>query len=543
MGGRATSAATGQERGRFATFLHGVFFVSGFTLFFVGFGLLTAIASSFLDSIGIDIPTILTRLGGVAVILFGLYVMKALDPVFRAGLRLAEQMNESPGIGIVFSGLMGLGLYGYFLWVFENPLYAALALLVLLLAFHKPLRNATSIGEFWRQAIEGLQNAMLSDTRKLEIASDELSQNGYMSSLGLGLVFAAGWTPCIGPIYGSILTLAADASTDMGSLLPAGSLLTAYSLGLGVPFLLTALAFNQASGLMRGLKRNMRKVELVSGSLLILIGLMILSGNLASLSRRFGSGEMGDLSVRLEDCTIAATQNVIGLGSWRGCVSDGLPKINAQSVRASTKLASNETSASTGPMLGEIAPASVNTSTTALAPLGELQPANAASASQAPLVTFDPSIDPEKVEEGLREGQRAPSFQTVTQTGEAVDLKDLRGQVVLINFWATWCGPCRTEMPEFQAIYEEFGERGFTIVAVNAFEDQNAVTGFQAEYDLSFALAMDEDGAINDLYTVRQYPTSYIVDGNGIIVEAHAGPLYGDDLRAILDQFQAETGG
>src|SRR5688572_30837420 len=76
MSGRATQAAGGQARGRLTTFMHGIFFVLGFTIFFVGFGLLTSAAAEFLKNIGVNIPTILTRLGGVAVILFGLYVMK-----------------------------------------------------------------------------------------------------------------------------------------------------------------------------------------------------------------------------------------------------------------------------------------------------------------------------------------------------------------------------------------------------------------------------------------------------------------------------------
>lgn len=519
MGGHATAAAENGRGKNFTTFFHGIFFVLGFTLFFVGFGLLTAAAASLLTDLGINIPTILTRLGGVAVILFGLYVMKALDPVFRVGLKLAEKLKSNQALAILFSIIIGLILLAYFYWVFEAILLAAAFLLLLLALFRKPLSQASSVGDFWGRAIHTLQMALVTDTRNLSMQRSR----GYFGSLGMGIVFAAGWTPCIGPIYGSVLTLASEAAAEGKSLLPAGGLLTAYSLGLGVPFLITALALNQVSGLMRGLKRNMRKVEFVSGVLLILIGVLILSGTLAQLSRQFSAGgALGDLSIRLEACTAAAAEGRILVSSWGSCVSEGAPKLNDRIVFASQKTAN---------------PAA-NDSGLDVPTLGA-NPASDSSENTDRIFTVDPNFDPDSVPVGLEVGMRAPQFRTVTPQGKQVALSDFAGDVVLINFWATWCGPCGTEMPEFQRIYEEYSGRGFTILAVDFLEPPDQVQAFVDELGLTFPIGMDESGKINDLYRINQYPTSYVIDGHGVIVAKHAGPLSGDILLEVFKKLES----
>jgi hypothetical protein len=113
----------------------------------------------------------------------------------------------------------------------------------------------------------------------------------------MGVVFSAGWTPCIGPVYGGILTLAWNGG-DVGQ---AGGLLAAYSLGLGVPFLLTALALDRAQVVLRQLQRHMHKIELASGAFLIAIGVLVASGSLQSLSAQFAVGEFALAATNLEN--------------------------------------------------------------------------------------------------------------------------------------------------------------------------------------------------------------------------------------------------
>jgi cytochrome c biogenesis protein CcdA/peroxiredoxin len=514
MGGRATKEAGKEDRQQFGTFVHGIFFVLGFTAFFVGFGLLTSAASSFLNSIGIDIPTLLTRLGGVAVIFFGLYVMKLLDPIFARALRVTGEWrdNNQFAYALGFTISMLLLILQYFYWAFGGegvvlrwfaedgftPFVWSLVLLLGVLALLRgPMNEARGLADFWHRAITSLQVALISDTRKQSsLMTGE--KHGYGTSFSLGIVFSAGWTPCVGPIYAGVLALAADASTT-GSLVNAGVLLTAYSLGLGIPFLLTALAFNQSTSIMTSLKRNMRKVELVSGSLLLFIGVLILSGGLTDLSNRFATNdEFIEFSTRMEECTVSVFDGRISAGSYTGCLSSGEEKLGDLFV-ASVRFRGNDT----------------------------------------PFV-FAPA--PDNVEVGLNVGNRAPNFTLTTLEGETVSLEDFRGEAVLLNFWATWCTPCRAEMPIFDNVYASERDRGFTILAVNLEESPEQIDGFVEEIGgLSFPILLDRDGSVNREYRVRNYPTSLLLDGNGIIQTIHRGAVAEEDLREDLEIFEPES--
>lgn len=507
MGGRATTQASGVQRNRFGTFLHGIFFVLGFTIFFVGFGLLTAAAASFLKSIGLSVETILIRLGGIAVIFFGLYVMKALNPVFAFLLRKAQAWEKKPIHALLFTLVVTMVVLGYFYWAFgavfwESAAWALILLMLILVFFRQPMNEATSLANFWTRAIEKLQVALISDTRNLNFKPKAGAQ-GYLSSTFMGIVFSAGWTPCIGPVYGAVLTLANDAAQKGDSLWPAGTMLTAYSLGLGIPFLLTALALNQATGVMRRLKRNMLMIERVSGVLLLIIGISILTGGLTSLNQQIaGNGTLGSFSFRLEACTTGVAEGRLSSGRIGTCLGDGFEKINDQNrfIRAVDKgTATNDVS-----------------------------------------YVFPTPDNYDSIPVGLEIGNRAPAFEVETIDGEKITLADLRGQPVLINFWATWCQPCRKEMPEIEQVYQIEQERGFRVMTVNLYESREQIAEFLKEFDLSFTFALDEDGVVNGLYNAVGLPTSYLIDGNGIIVDMKAGPITAQWLFDHLSQFETE---
>ena len=136
---------------------------------------------------------------------------------------------------------------------------------------------------------------------------------------------------------------------------------------------------------------------------------------------------------------------------------------------------------------------------------------------------------------GLAEGNRAPAFTIETLDDEVVALSDLQDRVVLLNFWGTWCGPCRREMPEFQKAYEEWHEQGFEILAIAYNDTEEAMGAFRDEFALSFPLALDDSGEINDAYGIQTRPSSYLLDRDGVILARHFGLMTEAQLSEMLN--------
>jgi peroxiredoxin len=129
----------------------------------------------------------------------------------------------------------------------------------------------------------------------------------------------------------------------------------------------------------------------------------------------------------------------------------------------------------------------------------------------------------------------APDFELTTLDGQRVALRDLRGKVVLLNFWATWCPPCKAEMPDLQALYEEHGDaRDFVVVAVNFQEDLAPVEAFMRERGLTFPVWLDAQGAAGAKLGVRGLPVSFIVDREGRIRDAWNGQIAREAMLARL---------
>lgn len=128
----------------------------------------------------------------------------------------------------------------------------------------------------------------------------------------------------------------------------------------------------------------------------------------------------------------------------------------------------------------------------------------------------------------LREGAEAPEFELTTLDGKAVKLSDYRGKKVILNFWATWCPPCKAEMPHMQNFYEENQDKGVEILAVNLTnmdKGMEDIKTFVKDYGLTFPIPLDEEGVAGTTYQAFTIPTSYILDENGVITKKIVGPM------------------
>jgi thiol-disulfide isomerase/thioredoxin len=116
-------------------------------------------------------------------------------------------------------------------------------------------------------------------------------------------------------------------------------------------------------------------------------------------------------------------------------------------------------------------------------------------------------------------------FTLETLGGKTVSLSSLKGSVVLLSFWATWCGPCKQEMPEMQILYDRLKSKGLTIIAVDLMEDKDTVAAFLRQNKYTFPVLLDSDGKVggSSLYGVRAIPTNYVLDRTGRIVARAVG--------------------
>jgi len=250
---------------------------------------------------------------------------------------------------------------------------------------------------------------------------------GMLGSLMLGIAFAAGWTPCIGPILGGIIGLAATSGGWRSGLL----LSAFYSAGLAVPFLLTGLGINQFLAFYGKFRKHLHKVEVVSGLILIAVGLLVASGY--------------------------------------------------STLLASSKLA-------------------------AILPNAEgwirLKPV-AATASATPTSGNKTNLE------------LAPDIQFYTLAGKPFTLGELRGHVVLLNFWATWCIPCREEIPVLNTMQHDLEARGLKIVGASLEDTAEGVEEYQKEVRRFEYQVVVGGSDAQTKFGKTVLPTTYLIDREG----------------------------
>ena len=276
---------------------------------------------------------------------------------------------------------------------------------------------------------------------------------GPLGSFTLGIAFAAGWTPCIGPILGGILGLAAASGGWRSGL----TLSAFYSAGLAVPFLLTGLGINQFLAFYGKFRRHLHKVEVVSGLILIVVGLLVMTGKSTLLT-----------------------------SSW---LAKYMP--NAESwikVKPAT----------TAPPI-----------------------------ASAPGSSFE----------------LAPEVQFQTLAGQQFTLKQLRGNVVLLNFWATYCIPCREEIPVLNAMQHELEPRGLKILGASLEDNVADIESYQKEVRKFEYQVLVGGSDAKARFGGTVLPTTYLIDRDGRIRQKIVGARdragWEAAVKPLLDEAQA----
>ncbi len=143
-----------------------------------------------------------------------------------------------------------------------------------------------------------------------------------------------------------------------------------------------------------------------------------------------------------------------------------------------------------------------------------------------------------------QQGFPAPGFELEALSGETTRLADYRGQVVIVNLWASWCGPCRAEMPALERVYTDLQAQGLVVLGVNstAQDSEADARSFAAEHALTFPILLDRDDVVSQTYRLRSLPSTFIVDRQGVIdAVLIGGPLSEAVLRSKVEDLLAEA--
>ena len=326
------------------------------------------------------------------------------------------------------------------------------------------------------------RSRLLSEEHRIPFRLEKMTMSP-LTALIMGFTFSFAWTPCVGPALASVLLMAGSAQTSAKGFL----LIGVYTLGFILPFLAAGLFTAKMLGFFRKHRNAVRYTVKAGGVLMVFMGLLMVTGTLNSIT--------GYLS------------SVQG-----GMVSD-------------TDSGQGEEDA-------------------------EQQEADTGSAKQDPDEDTDNDSAGAQTDPGEEDGDAerrtaAFDFELADQYGNTHRLSDYRGKVVFLNFWATWCGPCRSEMPDIQKLYEEYSAQGEAaeVVILGAAApgmgqegSWDEIAGFMEENGYTYPVLMDTEYEMFSWYGISAFPTTFMIDKEGYIYGYVPGQMTEEIMRSIIEQ-------
>lgn len=311
-----------------------------------------------------------------------------------------------------------------------------------------------------------------------------------VTALIMGFTFSFAWTPCVGPALTSVLLMAGSAQTSLKGFL----LIGVYTLGFILPFLAAGIFTAQLLGFFRKHMKVVRYTVKIGGVILILMGALMFTGKMNDIT-----GYLSRFQSSTED-----QNDQSGSGE-----NDGADGSQAEEQDDSNE-AGNE----------DVSDGAENTDST-----GSGESGDGGSASEILAPGYD--------------------LELTDQFGEVHTLSEYKGKVIFLNFWATWCGPCRNEMPDIQKLYEEYsaqGEDAEVVIlgiagpGIGQEGTREEIAGFMEENGYTYPVLMDETGELFSQYGISAFPTTFMIDRDGNVYGYVPGQMTEDIMRSIIDQ-------
>ncbi|MDD7162371.1 MAG: cytochrome c biogenesis protein/redoxin [Candidatus Ornithospirochaeta sp.] len=356
---------------------------------------------------------------------------------------------------------------------------------------------------------------------------------GALFSFLLGFTFSFSWTPCVGPVLASIIVM----STVEGGRV---YLLVCYALGFIIPFLVVGAA---ATTLMKALKRHMKIVKYtvrISSLILLIIGIMMVGGVVKDRIERKEIEELIPDTIPISEEIIAdVEERTEGKGMEAESHDESLL---GEEERTGAKTNEAET-------LSDITEVKEEAQES-FAGIGEGSEAESDSPMEKEEGREDSSLEENASSDSsskiATEEERAPSFietldySFIDQNGRLRRLSSLYGKVVFLNAFATWCGPCRYEMPDIEELYEKYKDSSEVVILGVAFpsrsDEGNAsyIRSFLSDGGYTYPVLMDPKGILSSVFSIRAFPTTVVFGKDGEVVSYVPGALSGEYMEKLI---------
>lgn len=351
-------------------------------------------------------------------------------------------------------------------------------------------------------------SSVLGQEHRLPFRLNQLAMNPLLA-LVLGFTFSFAWTPCVGPALASVLLMASSATSQGTGFL----LIGVYTLGFVIPFLAVGLFTGTVLDFFKKHQNVVKYTTKAGGVLMIAMGVMMFTGWMNGITGYLSSFGVGGQ-------TVTESQASSGGGDGAPDSRETAPRTETQSP-ADNDQNQDQSAGQSGDN-------------------GQVSESAAAGETESSLPDTSDRVE-------------APDFTLVDQFGEEHKLSDYKGKVVFLNFWATWCPPCREEMPDIEALYKEYGENSEDLIILSVANPKTKdnpnnndktieeVTKFMEDNGYSYPTLMDTTGDVLLQYYITAFPTTFMIDREGRVIGYASGALTKDIMKNIITQALSES--